>query len=558
MIEGIGDIKILKKDPTATHLKKIETTLCAIRKEVEMTNKFYFQLYPSDAIPPRAYGMCKAHKPSKQYPFRVLVSTIGTAPYNLSRYLVKVIQPTLAKNEMMIKNSSTFVEEAKEWNIGADEIQVSYDVVALYPSIPVEKAIKNLMDMLKRDEDDFKTRTIFKLKHIKLMMEACLYKSYFLWDEKIHGLKDSGPIGLSLMVILAESFLQMIETKALTIAKNLPVPVNPITHRRYVDDSHDRFNTKTHSQQFLAILNDQEPRVQYTAEYEDEFKRLNYLDIKVINSGNGKYDFNIHRKEAITNVQIKPESCHDEKVKTDVFKGYIYRANKICSKKYLEEEINFIKDVFIQNGYEENKLDKLIEDMRKKTNTQKNDSDTKKYTSLPWIPGLSGQLKKCFKKANCVVSFKSPRNLNSILTSRNKPQLPPHSHPGCYFIPTGCKSGYTGETKKRICKRNTEHEKAIFNGDAKGDALAQHSQTCNCEIKWDNVKTLCVEPVWFRRKVREALEIRRLGTGPGKPNGLNRDDGDYVTTNSWTSVFDKINSKEHLTIGTFEAMTANI
>ena len=192
----------------------------------------------------------------------------------------------------------------------------------------------------------------------------------------------------------------------------------------------------------------------------------------------------------------------------------------------------------------------------KKPKSKKNDSDTKKYTSLPWIPGLSGQLKKVFKKAKCVVSFKSPQNLNSILTSRNKPQLPPYSHPGCYFIPTSCKSGYTGETKKRISKRNTEHEKAIFNGDVEGDALAEHKETCNCEIKWENVKTLSVEPVWFRRKVREALEIRRLGTGPGKPNGLNRDDGDYVTTNTWTTVFDKINSKQHLTIGTFESMTS--
>ena len=75
-------------------MNKIQTTLRSIRKEVDISNKFYFQLYPSDAIPPRAYGLCKAHKPSKQYPFRVLVSTIGTAPYKLSEYLVKLIQPT--------------------------------------------------------------------------------------------------------------------------------------------------------------------------------------------------------------------------------------------------------------------------------------------------------------------------------------------------------------------------------------------------------------------------------------------------------------------------------
>ena len=194
---------------------------------------------------------------------------------------------------------------------------------------------------------------------------------------------------------------------------------------------------------------------------------------------------------------------------------------------------------------------------QKKRNKTKNDEESKRYTSLPWIPGLSQQLKKSFKKAGCKISFKSPRNLNSILTSRNKPQLPPCSYPGVYFIPAGCNVGYTGETKKKVSSRNIEHQKAVFKGDVKNDALAEHDQECDCTIQWDNVKTLAIEPVWFRRKVRESLEIRRLGTGPNDPNGLNRDYGDYVTTNKWKTVFEKINAHKHLTVGTFDSMTSN-
>ena len=280
--------------------------------------------------------------------------------------------------------------------------------------------------------------------------------------------------------------------------------------------------------------------------------------MKIINTKNGSYNFKVHRKEAITNVQIKPESCHDDKVKNDIFRGFIYRAKMVCSEKYLDEEIEFIKEVFVQNGYDKNKLEKIILDIKKPRKNKNQKDGRKKFTSLPWIPGLSEDLKKSFKKAKCNVSFKAPRNLNSILTSRNKPQLPPYSNPGNYFIPTSCQRGYTGETKKRIATRNGEHEKAIFNGDVKGDALADHINRCGCHVRWDNVRTLSIEPMWFRRKVREALEIRRLGTGPDKTRGLNRDYGDYVTTNEWQTVFDKINSKEHLTIGTFESMTASV
>ena len=64
----------------------------------------------------------------------------------------------------MIKNSKVFVEGAKTWDIDPDEIQVSYDVVALYPSVPIKKAISNLMEMIQKDYNDFKTRTILKLE----------------------------------------------------------------------------------------------------------------------------------------------------------------------------------------------------------------------------------------------------------------------------------------------------------------------------------------------------------------------------------------------------------
>ena len=144
----------------------------------------------------------------------------------------------------MIKNSKSFVDEAKNWVISPNEIQVSYDVVALYPSIPIKKATANLINILNEDIEDFKTRTVFDLKHIKQLIDVCLYKSYFLWNNQIHCLEDSGPIGLSLMVILAESFLQTLENTALNIARNLSPPVSPITHKRYVDDTHDRFNRR--------------------------------------------------------------------------------------------------------------------------------------------------------------------------------------------------------------------------------------------------------------------------------------------------------------------------
>ena len=43
-------------------------------------------------------------------------------------------------------------------------------------------------------------------------------------------------------------------------------------------------------------------------EKEDQSRKLNFLDVTIINTGEGKYEFKIHRKNAMTNVQIKPHS----------------------------------------------------------------------------------------------------------------------------------------------------------------------------------------------------------------------------------------------------------
>ena len=93
-----------------------------LRKEQKFETRTYFQLYPSDPIPPHYYGVIKAHKPEKCYPMRAIVAAIGTPPYGISQYLVELIQPTLNKSKYKITNSSLFVDGAKEWLVKRDEV----------------------------------------------------------------------------------------------------------------------------------------------------------------------------------------------------------------------------------------------------------------------------------------------------------------------------------------------------------------------------------------------------------------------------------------------------
>ena len=63
--EQTGKSKIIDHDPTPTLPSKFQKELAKLRKENKFDNKTYFKLCPSDAIPPRLYGVIKAHKPKK-------------------------------------------------------------------------------------------------------------------------------------------------------------------------------------------------------------------------------------------------------------------------------------------------------------------------------------------------------------------------------------------------------------------------------------------------------------------------------------------------------------
>ena len=129
------------------------------------------------------------------------------------------------------------------------------------------------------------------------------------------------------MVVLSECYLQRIEHISITQA--LTLNLAPKTFKRFVDDSHARFNNREQSLQFLDILNSQDPSIQYTIEFENENKQLSFLDVTITNTGNNSYDFKIFRKTSITNVQIKPKSNIAPHIAMGVFKGFLSRACKI-------------------------------------------------------------------------------------------------------------------------------------------------------------------------------------------------------------------------------------
>ena len=185
--------------------------------------------------------------------------------------------------------------------------------------------------------------------------------------------------------------------------------INLLYYRRYVDDTHARFKSKEQSREFQEILKKQDKHIQFTIEDENEEKCLNFLDMKIKNN-NRIYEFDVHRKPALTNARIKPYSCIPPDAITSIFKGFLATA----TKKYLRMEIQYLTHIFCENGHGRKTLQKIINNFEKKTRSIKNNNNNninkKQIITFPWTPKVEPKIKKEMKKFRFRVAFQTGPN----------------------------------------------------------------------------------------------------------------------------------------------------
>ena len=110
---------------------------------------------------------------------RLIVSTVGTPPYGISKHLVDIIQLTLIKNQHKLRNSRSFDSQAQIRRNGPSQIQLSFDPTILYLSIPIHKTIDAITQDWSENYDNLKTRTKLMLIDIQQLIEPCVSVSIF-------------------------------------------------------------------------------------------------------------------------------------------------------------------------------------------------------------------------------------------------------------------------------------------------------------------------------------------------------------------------------------------
>ena len=173
----------LRNDPTNKFKAKLVKLLKQWKDKNKITQRLWQQLYPTASEIPKFYGLPKVHK--KNTPLRPIVSSIGSITYEAAKYLARILGPLVGKTPYHIKNSKDFANKIKDLEVPPPWKLVSFDVSALFTSIPIDEAIEVVKNKLQQDLS-WRQQTSLQAVDILQLLELCLNTTYSMFKEEYY------------------------------------------------------------------------------------------------------------------------------------------------------------------------------------------------------------------------------------------------------------------------------------------------------------------------------------------------------------------------------------
>ena len=138
----------------------------------------------------------------------------GSVTKEIDKYISKILLEYVGKTPYYVKNSAHFAEKIKDLTVEEDEVLVSYDVTALYPSVPQDEALDIIYQTLSQDED-LKNKTTMTAENVITLLKICVSQTYFVFNKKLCVQVDGLAIGASTSGPAAELFMERLEIRAI-------------------------------------------------------------------------------------------------------------------------------------------------------------------------------------------------------------------------------------------------------------------------------------------------------------------------------------------------------
>ena len=338
------------------------------KDEKGMTKKVKNWIIPTEEQKPgNMYCNPKAHKPEKNYPGRLISTGCDTYIKNLSiltsHELKKVpLKYNLKDTNALLRNIEDINKKGTLKNF--DEIlHVTFDVEAMFPSIPLELGMQECKKLLdKRKDPIFSTECILEAIKITLKHNLTEFNGRMFRQDKGTGI---GPNNACDYADTAMTYVDELIFNALVGWLFLTGLLLPF-YARFRDDIYIpwvyglenllRFNT---------WLNGIHPNLKFTMS-KPSLEGTEFLETYIYHKEDNILHTRVHSKPCDTHSFLVPTSCHATHIFENIPKGVAHRLFRISS-----EHINYEKskheftDYLKARGYNENLVHESFREIEK-------------------------------------------------------------------------------------------------------------------------------------------------------------------------------------------------
>ena len=384
---------------------------------------------------------------------------------------------------------------------------VSCDVSALFTSIPINEAMPIVRSKLV-SYPTLPDRCSLDASQLSTLLEMCLSSTYFTFQNELYKQKQGAAMGFPISPIVANLYMEHFESRALETA-----PTRPSMWYRYVDDT----MTKIHEcavSSFSDHLNSINPNIQFTSE-DEKNGRIPFIDTCFHVNEDGSTKVTVYRKPTHTDQYLNFHSNHHLQHKRAVVNTLLLRAQTLVSEETDKaKEIQHVKQALRSNNHPDWML--TIPNTGTGSRVSEESVNEKRiYAPVPYIKGISERLQGAFKSHEVTLVHKPVNSLRSQLVrvedkTENLKKCGTVYHIHC----EQCDKDYVGETCRSLETRVKEHLSR------NSSAVHEHCKLTGHSVDSSKTKVLATESNTFKRRIRDAIEIRLRNPSLNRDNGF--------------------------------------
>lgn len=327
-LDLLSDQKFYRKlttDPT----KRLQRTVELMVEEAEV-NQWVSQheatfLKSKSPRVPYFYSLPKIHKNRNPPPGRPIVSGIGSVLEPLSQFADQFLKPLVQKTPTYLKDTRDLLNllDGQPYNENT-MLLVGLDVESLYTSLPQQKTMDTLEDILFTEEWNYRTPRHFVLECCRL----ALTENYFEYEGTLFGQCHGTSMGSKFAPSVAGLYLSVFEQE------HIQAPTNPFCSgiklwRRYIDDVIMIWeDTQEVLMEFLTWINTRDDCLKFTCTADS--KHLDFLDVTIF-ANHGTLQTKTFYKPTARNSMLSYKSFHPRPLRDNLPYGQFLRLRRNCS-----------------------------------------------------------------------------------------------------------------------------------------------------------------------------------------------------------------------------------